>query len=267
VGGLSWDTKEKDLKEYFSKFGEVEGLTYKTDAVTGRPRGFAFIIFTELNSVEQVLATGEHVINGKKVDPKRAKARPGKIFVGGLTAEISNDDVKDYFSQFGNVIDMEVPIDKSTNQRKNYCFVTFDDIAVSQELLKTPKQTIGGKEVDVKQAVPMAKPHGGGGWHDAPSGGRGGRGRGGGMRGGRGGWGGGYGGGAGYAPAYSWGGGGGYGGGGYGGYDTYSGYYDGYEGYVGWYEIWGPPRGRGRGGFGGKMRGMRGSGVPRHTPY
>ena len=168
----------EDLKEYFSKFGEVEGLTYKTDAVTGRPRGFAFIIFTELSSVEQVLATGEHVINGKKVDPKRAKARPGKMwvncfpiltlnvilylcfiliflnsFVGGLTAEISNDDVKDYFSQFGNVIDMEVPIDKSTNQRKNYCFVTFDDIAVSQELLKTPKQIIGGKEVNKLQLL------------------------------------------------------------------------------------------------------------------
>lgn len=183
---------------------------------------------------------------------------------------------------------MEVPIDKSTNQRKNYCFVTFDDIAVSQELLKTPKQTIGGKEVndillqpvimlpvlrrllliqvDVKQAVPMAKPQGGG-WHDAPSGGRGGRGRGGGMRGGRGGWGGGgYGGGGGYAPAYSsWGGGGPYGGGYAGGYDAYGGGYYDYDGYGYEPTPW-PPRGRGgRGGFGGKMRGSRG--IPRQSPY
>ncbi len=51
----------------------------------------------------QVIETGEHVINGKKVDPKRAKARQGKIFVGGLTQEISDDEIKTYFSQFGNV--------------------------------------------------------------------------------------------------------------------------------------------------------------------
>ena len=51
----------------------------------------------------QVLSAGEHVINGKKVDPKRAKARPGKIFVGGLIPEITNDDVRNYFSAFGNV--------------------------------------------------------------------------------------------------------------------------------------------------------------------
>jgi len=43
------------------------------------------------------------VINGKKVDPKKAKARHGKIFVGGLTQEISDDDIRTYFAQFGNV--------------------------------------------------------------------------------------------------------------------------------------------------------------------
>lgn len=49
-------------------------------------------------------AAGEHVINNKKVDPKKAKARHGKIFVGGLTTEISDDEIKAFFGQFGNVI-------------------------------------------------------------------------------------------------------------------------------------------------------------------
>jgi len=272
VGGLSWDTKEKDLKEYFSKFGEVEGLTYKTDALTGRPRGFAFIIFTDVSTVEAVLAVGEHVINGKKVDPKRAKARPGKIFVGGLIPEITNDDVRNYFSAFGNVIDMEVPIDKATNQRKSYCFVTFDDVHVAQELIKTPKQTICSREVDVKQAQPQQRSAWAGGQQGGGMGGRGGGamgGRGGGMRGrGRGAaWGGGfnYGG----PPADYYGGYGDYGyGGGYGGYgyDAYGGAY-GYEGFSYDYPP-GPgslPRGGGRG-FMGKARGApRGS--ARHAPY
>lgn len=49
------------------------------------------------------MSAGDHVINNKKVDPKKAKARHGKIFVGGLSTELSDDDIKNFFSQFGNV--------------------------------------------------------------------------------------------------------------------------------------------------------------------
>jgi hypothetical protein len=45
------------------------------------------------------------------------------------------------------VVEIEMPIDKTKNQRKGFCFVTFDNEQVVHELLKNPKQTIGGKEV------------------------------------------------------------------------------------------------------------------------
>lgn len=56
-----------------------------------------------LNGFLQIMSAGDHVINNKKVDPKKAKARHGKIFVGGLSTELSDDDIKNFFSQFGNV--------------------------------------------------------------------------------------------------------------------------------------------------------------------
>jgi squid-like protein len=73
-----------------------------------------------------------------------------------------------------------MPFDKQKNQRKAFCFITFDSEAVVNELLKTPKQTISGKEVDVKKATP--KPEnapmmgGRGGGRMGGRGGRGGRG-------------------------------------------------------------------------------------------
>jgi squid-like protein len=77
---------------------------------------------------------------------------------------------------------MEMPIDKVKNQRKGFCFITFDNEQIVQELLKTPKQTISGKEVDVKKAQPPQNPRMGGGWGGGMGMGMGGRG--GGARGG-----------------------------------------------------------------------------------
>ncbi|XP_058445569.1 RNA-binding protein squid isoform X3 [Malaya genurostris] len=258
VGGLSWETSDKELKEHFGQYGEIESINVKTDPNTGRSRGFAFIVYKSAESIDKVVAAGDHVINNKKVDPKKAKARHGKIFVGGLTTEISDDEIKTFFSQFGNIVDVEMPFDKQKNQRKGFCFITFDSEQVVNELLKTPKQTISGKEVDVKKATPkpdnmqMGGPMGGrGGMRGPPPRG---------MRGGRGGPGGpkGYG--------QGWGGqgyGGGYGQGGYGGYGDYYGDWGwGYNGYD--YSHYGA------GGYqGGKQRGGGGGGnrQPRHTPY
>ncbi|XP_055622510.1 RNA-binding protein squid isoform X2 [Toxorhynchites rutilus septentrionalis] len=268
VGGLSWETSDKELKEHFGQYGEIESINVKTDPNTGRSRGFAFIVYKSAESIDKVVAAGDHVINNKKVDPKKAKARHGKIFVGGLTTEISDEEIKTFFGQFGNIVDVEMPFDKQKNQRKGFCFITFDSEQVVNELLKTPKQTISGKEVDVKKATPkpdnmqMGGPMGGrGGMRGPPPRG---------MRGGRGGPGG--------PKSYGqgWGGqgyGGGYGQGGYGAYDDYygGGYNDGYGMNGG--RPGGPRGGKGAGGGyqGGKQRGGGGGGgggrQPRHTPY
>ncbi|KAG5888433.1 hypothetical protein JTB14_020208 [Gonioctena quinquepunctata] len=232
VGGMNWETTDKELQEHFEQYGQIESINVKTDPNTGRSRGFAFIVFKSTEAIDKVVEAGDHYINGKKVDPKKAKARHGKIFVGGLTTDLTDEDIKSYFAQFGKIIEVEMPFDKTKNQRKGFCFITFESEQVVNDLLKRPKQTIKDKEVDVKKATPKPDQMGG------PMMGRGGRG-GRGMRGGRGGrggygsqgWNGGYG-------SY-----GGYGqGGGYGGYDSYGGG-QGYDYYGG--------GGGGYGGYGG----------------
>ena len=130
--------------------------------MTGRSRGFAFIVYESSSSVEQVLTAGEHAINSKKVDVKRAKAKPGKIFVGGIRPELSDEEIKAFFAQFGSITECEMPMDKMKNQRKNFCFITFEREETMKEVLKEPKRRIGEVEVDVKKATPKPNPGKGG---------------------------------------------------------------------------------------------------------
>lgn len=67
VGGLSRNTTDKELRDHFSKFGEIESISVKIDPYTGISRGFAFMVFTNPKTIDKLLASGEHYINKRKV--------------------------------------------------------------------------------------------------------------------------------------------------------------------------------------------------------
>ena len=66
IGGISWDTDEERLKEYFSKYGEVVEAVIMRDRVTGRARGFGFVVFADPIVAERVIME-KHVVDGRTV--------------------------------------------------------------------------------------------------------------------------------------------------------------------------------------------------------
>ena len=46
------------------------------------------------------------MIKNRAVDPKRPRTKPAfkKIFVGGVDADMSKDEIKSYFERFGTVL-------------------------------------------------------------------------------------------------------------------------------------------------------------------
>lgn len=67
--------------------------------------------------------------------------------MGGLPSDVTNDEIKEFFGKWGVIVNLEVPFDKMKNQRKGYCFITYESSDKVQDLFKTAKQTIKGKEV------------------------------------------------------------------------------------------------------------------------
>ena len=47
IGGVSWDTDDDHLREYFRTYGEVVEAVIMKDRTTGRARGFGFVVFAD----------------------------------------------------------------------------------------------------------------------------------------------------------------------------------------------------------------------------
>jgi len=119
------------------------------------------------------------------------------IYVGNLSFDASEDDVRNAFGQFGNVESIKLITDRETGRPRGFGFVTMPDSSEANAAIESLNGTeLLGRELRVREASPRPERprHGGGGHHGGGGGGfRGGGGGGGGGGGYRGGGGGGKG--------------------------------------------------------------------------
>lgn len=59
-------------------------------------------------SLSKVISQKDHKLNGKAIDPKKAKAMKSKepvrkIFVGGLSPDTPEEKIREYFDAYGEV--------------------------------------------------------------------------------------------------------------------------------------------------------------------
>ncbi|XP_016088379.1 heterogeneous nuclear ribonucleoprotein A1-like isoform X2 [Sinocyclocheilus grahami] len=239
IGGLSFETTDESLRAHFEQWGTLTDCVVMRDPNTKRSRGFGFVTYSSVDEVDAAMDARPHKVDGRAVEPKRAVSRedsskPGahstvkKMFVGGIKEDTDEEHLREYFSQFGKIDEVNIMTEKNSDKRRGFAFITFDDHDAVDRIVIQKYHTVNGHNCEVRKALSREEMNrvsmnqrggrGGGG-----SGGGGGNfGRGGGYGGGYGGGRGGYSGGDGYN---GYGGNGGYGGGGsnYGGNRGYGG--------------------------------------------
>src|SRR5579862_2250922 len=95
-----------------------------------------------------------------QIDPKRAiprdeQDRTSKIFVGGIGQDVIEEEFKEYFEQFGTVLDATLMMDKETGRPRGFGFVTFDDDSAVENCMSHGPLAIKGKMVSLYRKLAL----------------------------------------------------------------------------------------------------------------
>ncbi|EEF43723.1 nuclear acid binding protein, putative [Ricinus communis] len=179
VGDLAADVTDAMLQETFSsKYLSVKGAKVVTDLNTGRSKGYGFVRFgdenersramMEMNGVycssrpmrigvatpkkspayqqqyssQALVLAGGHAPNGSMAQGSQSDGDSNNttIFVGGIDSDISDEDLRQPFSQFGEVVSVKIPAGKGCG------FVQFADRKSAEDALQSLNGTTIGKQ-------------------------------------------------------------------------------------------------------------------------
>mgnify|MGYP000143129008 FL=1 len=103
VGGISLETTDQDLSNYFSTFGAVRQCYVIKDPVTKRSKKFGFAIMRDLDAVEAVLAVQTHCIRGVNASCKLfVRFDEETPLVSNNTEQINSTDVKNNYASLNH---------------------------------------------------------------------------------------------------------------------------------------------------------------------
>jgi cold-inducible RNA-binding protein len=101
-----------------------------------------------------------------------------KLFVGNLSFDITENDLKDAFAAHGTVMETNLMMDRETGRPRGFGFITMSSAEEAQKAISALNGSqLGGRALTVNIAKPREERPAGGGGRREYGGGGGGRGR------------------------------------------------------------------------------------------
>ncbi|XP_078429753.1 polyadenylate-binding protein RBP47-like [Wolffia australiana] len=163
VGDLAPDVTDTLLQELFSaKYPSVKGAKVVVDPNTGRSKGYGFVRFGEESEKSRAITemNGEFcssramrigaatprkssgsASNGSQGLPTEGDPTNTTVFVGGLDPNVSEDELRQPFSECGDIASIKIPAGKQCG------FVQFVQRSSAEEALQKLNGTTIGKQV------------------------------------------------------------------------------------------------------------------------
>ncbi|KAL6993754.1 hypothetical protein U1Q18_011870 [Sarracenia purpurea var. burkii] len=161
VLGIPWDIDTDGLRDYMSKFGDLEDCIVMKERSTGRSRGFGYVTFASVEDAKNALSS-EHLLGNRMLEvkiatPKEEMRAPSKkvtrIFVARIPPSVTESAFRSYFEQYGEITDLYMPKDPNTKGHRGIGFITYAN-AESVDNLMAENHELGGSTIVVDRATP-----------------------------------------------------------------------------------------------------------------
>ena len=100
-----------------------------------------------------------------------------KIYVGNIPWRATEDDLRDYFSSYGEVSSVAIILDRETGRSRGFGFIEMEDQGADRAIAEADGKDYQGRPLRVNEAQQRDRRGGGGGGGGGPRGGGGGGGR------------------------------------------------------------------------------------------
>lgn len=183
VGGISRDTTEESLADYFElHFGSIITVDIKRQW-SALSRHFAFVTLTDSNAALRAVTANDHHIDGHDVEVEYAKLQPDrhpvrvqsaakpvvgvggtspneneegvsrgrKLFVGGLAPKTEECTLSEHFRQYGSVDNAAIKR-YPNGVSKQFGFVTFSTLAAARWAVMQEAHFVDGHSMNVDYA-------------------------------------------------------------------------------------------------------------------
>jgi len=97
------------------------------------------------------------IIRGVNRRRRRASSVPSdneQVYIGNLPYRVSERDLKEYFSDYGRIVDLRVVKDRKTGRSKGYAFITYSNVREAKKSLESHGSDMDGRSMVVRIAKP-----------------------------------------------------------------------------------------------------------------
>nr|XP_043633706.1 UBP1-associated protein 2B-like [Erigeron canadensis] len=151
------------------KYGDIEEYTVVTDKVTGKAKGYGFVLFKNRKSASTSLKKTQKKIGSRMATCQLASAGPGgpsnnqntatqntigrKIFLANVGSHVNPNALRSYFAKFGEIDEGPLGVDNATVKFKGFAMFVYKTAEGCKKALEEPNKVYDGCELQCKQAV------------------------------------------------------------------------------------------------------------------
>ncbi|OVA20452.1 RNA recognition motif domain [Macleaya cordata] len=107
IGGLSWSTSDRGLKNAFEKFGHLVEAKVVVDKFSGRSRGFGFVTFDDKKAMDEAIdAMNGMDLDGRPITVDKAQPQQGSGRDRDGDRDHDRDRGRDRGRDYGKGVDM-----------------------------------------------------------------------------------------------------------------------------------------------------------------